>query len=295
MITLAQLAAAWHGFFHDPISPASVSAFRVLLGLALLANGLLLLPDLRLFFGPDGVLPLGAVRRAYGASRFNLFYYLPDDLRSVKAVFAAHLLAAALLTAGLFTPAAAALAFVTLASINHRNMALCYGADNILRLMCFLTIFSQAGAMFSVDALLWPGHGGGSPWAQRLMQLQVALVYARTVEAKLRGKTWWRGTASYFPTHVRNYARRPLPMALERPWFFKATTWGTLAIESLIAGGVWLREVRYPLLVAGALFHLGLELTMNVQLFGAVMVSCLVLFVEPTDLLDLLRRAHFLS
>lgn len=289
MIELSRLLELWHACFHAPVAPVTIAVFRVLLGLILIANTALLLPDLRLFFGPRGVLPLSALPRTHARSRLNLFFRVPDDLRWVGLIFAVHLVAATMLTIGLLTPLAAAVAFVTLVSIHHRNTALCHGGDNVLRLMCFLTIFSQAGAALSVDARLFSEHLGG-PWAQRLMQIQVAVIYARTVAAKLRGKTWWRGTAAYYPTHVRNYARRSLPRCLDRAAFVRLATWGTLAVEAMLAFGIWVRELRYPLIVAGIGLHLVFELFMNIQLFGVIMMCCLVLFVDPADMLALLER-----
>ena len=47
---------------------------------------------------------------------------------------------------------------------------------------------------------------------------------------------------------------------------------------------MWIREFRYPLVAAAAIFHIGLEVLMNLQLFGAIMLTGLMTFVSPYDL-----------
>ena len=44
-----------------------------------------------------------------------------------------------------------------------------------------------------------------------------------------------------------------------------------------------LRDLRYPVLLAGVMLHLGLEYSMNIQLFQWVMLTALVLFIDPRD------------
>jgi hypothetical protein len=47
---------------------------------------------------------------------------------------------------------------------------------------------------------------------------------------------------------------------------------------------VWVPALRYPVLLAGVTLHLLMEVFMNLQLFGVIMIVCLALFIEPHDL-----------
>ena len=70
-------------------------------------------------------------------------------------------------------------------------------------------LLSSAGAACSLDRL-WrifkgrendePPHT--APWAQRLMQLQVAIVYLGASLSKTGGEKWVNGTAAYYPLHL---------------------------------------------------------------------------------------------
>src|SRR6516164_2508385 len=77
-----------------------------------------------------------------------------------------------------------ALVFLCLTSIQQRNLYITHGGDTFLRLAGFFLIFAPAGADFSVDRLIRirrgkqdPGTQARSPWAQRMIQFQLALLY----------------------------------------------------------------------------------------------------------------------
>lgn len=301
MIPLHALTEAWESFFFAPEIPLPVAVFRILIGITLVANALLLWPDARLWFGPRGFISDSDYRRVYGRRRFTLLNYLPPSDASVHLLLSLHLVAALFLTAGLFTNASAAVVFVTLVSLHHRNSAITHSGDSVLRLMTFLLIFSPAGAALSLDNLLRVRSGLGdaslvptAPWCLRLMQLQLSILYFRTFVLKLQGSRWLDGTAAYYPTQVLEFRRFTLPACFNNSFFIKLATWGTLFTEFALGPLVWVRELRYPVVLCGALLHLTLEVLMNLQLFGWIMLSCLVLFIYPEDLLKLLQLLHVL-
>jgi len=88
----------------------------------------------------------------------------------------------------------------------------------------------------------------------------------------------------YWASMVSDYRRRPVPVAMRTLWWSRAATWGTLTLEFALGPLVWLREFLYPVVATAAVFHLVLEVLMNVQLFGAIMLTGLVTFVSPYDL-----------
>jgi hypothetical protein len=90
--------------------------------------------------------------------------------------------------------------------------------------------------------------------------------------------------AAYYPPHLEDFARLRLPRILERVVFVRLATWGTLLIETSLGTLVWIRELRYPVLFAGVLLHLGLELLLNLQRFGWTMLATFILFVPPDDM-----------
>jgi len=285
MISLHELITLWSDVFHDPIPVTTIAVFRVLFGCLLTINSILLIADRQKFLGPDAVLSLDRQRQL--RKRFSLFHVLPPTDRSVCALLAIHVVACVMLTVGLMTRTSAIIVFATMVSFHHRNPCVFHSGDTVLRLMTFLLVFSPAGKAFSIDSML-VGRAAGipsaGPWCQRLMQIQIAIVYLRTVYWKLQGHSWRDGTAAYYATQLTSYRRFTLPHCLRSVHVARIATWMALLIESSLGSLVWISELRYPTLAAGVLMHLGFELWLNVQLFGWTMMVCLILFVEPIDL-----------
>jgi hypothetical protein len=287
VITLHDLAAAWNGFFFAPVSVYPVAVFRIFLGLILLADGLFILRNAELYLGPQG---LTAYHRNFLAMRgraLSLFLYLPGTMRSVYLVLALHLTAVALMTVGFLTPVSTALAFVTTRSIVNRSWPSANGGDNVAKIMCFLLIFAPAGRALSLDEVLFyaPNPPDGSylmaePWAQRLMQIQVSVIYLYTVYWKLKGATWREGSAVYYAVTNNMYRKFPVPRFLMKPLLIKLVTWGVLAAEVAIGIGLWIEDLRLWLVFLGLALHLAIETFLSVHLFGWYMLAGLCLFLD---------------
>jgi hypothetical protein len=290
MLTWNHVATAWNGFFHAPEPPTALALFRIAFGLLLIVNSLLLWKDLARYFGPRGLVSAEQFARAYGQSRFTLCNLLPHTMGTVTLLLAVHLVAACGLSLGLWTRASAVLAFVTLVSLHHRNPCVLHSGDTLQRLLLFLLVFSHAGDALSADVLLAGGSWSDAvsptpsdPWCQRLMQLQVSIVYLRTAWWKLQGQTWINGTAAYYPAQLEAFARFPIPRLLLSRFFTAIATWGTLLVEIAMGTLVWFRECRLPVLLSGCALHLLLEYSLNLQLFGWTMVVTYLLFVDPHE------------
>ena len=160
MITFSALVEVWNGFFHVAEPAHTVALFRILFGGLLLVNAAFFARDARLWIGPNGIFAHGEFCQTYGHSRFTLLRYLPATDGSVALVLGVHLAAVCCLTVGFLTPWSAGVVFVTLVSLQHRNPLVCYGGDDVMRIMALLVIFSGAGDVASIDR--W--------WADRLGQ-----------------------------------------------------------------------------------------------------------------------------
>jgi uncharacterized membrane protein YphA (DoxX/SURF4 family) len=279
---------AWDAFFQAREPATTIALFRILFGLVLIANALLFAREARLWIGEKGVLPRERYREAFGRSRFTLLAHLPPDDAWVFVILGLHILAAASLVLGFATRSSAALVFITLVSLQQRNPLVLYGGDQVLLLMSFLLIFSRAGEVWSVDhgwrVCSGQTAGAGTAWCTRLMQLQVSIVYLKAWIAKLGGHTWRDGSAVYYAVEAEAFRRARLPHFARSPLGSRLITWWTLAVELALGSLVWVPEFRYPILLAGVALHLLMDVFLNVQLFGVIMIVCLCLFIEPQAL-----------
>ena len=290
-MSLRTLARAWNDFFFQPQLPTPVALFRVLYGLIFLADLLLMRADWLTFFGARGLVSLQTERVLAAGPRLDIFAWIPQTDPWVLAVFWVALIAGICLTIGFQSRLSSIAVFVLVTSMHQRNLFIIHGGDTLLRVTGFFLMFAPAGAAFSVDRLLriWNGKEGleitpRAPWAQRMIQFETAMLYFMTFVEKSLGPAWVDGTALHYVFHLDQFKRFPVPAFFEDPFMVKLETWGTLAIEFSMGVLVWIKELRYPLLLAGLLLHLSLEYSMNVPLFQWIILATYVTFVEPADL-----------
>ena len=288
---LQSLLDAWNEFFFAPQSPLPIALFRVLYGMCVTATLLLLHSEWLNWYGTRGWITWPTISKIEPGARLNLFALIPQNDSWIEASFWLFLGFAVLLTLGLLTRLSSVVVFLCLASLQQRNPFITNSGDTFLRIAGFFLMFAPAGAALSLDRLIRIriGREGReiqprSPWAQRMIQFQLALVYFVGFCWKSMGAPWVNGTALYYVFHLDQIRRFPIPQWMEQPLILKLGTWLTLVLEFSLGILIWFRELRYPLLFIGLLFHLCLEYALNVPMFQWAMLSAYVLFIHPDDL-----------
>ncbi|MHB2016109.1 MAG: HTTM domain-containing protein [Candidatus Xenobia bacterium] len=289
-MSLRDVAAGWNRFWFSPIAPVGIAMFRIAYGFLVLCFGALLSPNLLTLLGPRGIVSLSTAIATTPGPRIDVFRILPPTDTSVWLVFWTLMIGALCLCLGLFARASAVVVFVALTSMIHRNVYIYHSGDSLMRLLALYLIFSHAGDALSVDAWLKRRRHPEfvlqpqPPWAQRLIQVQLALVYFETFLAKAHGTTWVDGTAVYYTSRLQEFWRLPVPYLFEHMWTVHLITWGTLAVELGCALLFWFCETRYWMMAIGALFHLGLDWSMNVPLFEWTMLATYLTCIEPAHI-----------
>ncbi len=286
-MTLRAIVSVWDDFWFKPRSPVPIALYRIVFGFLMLVYGILLIHDFDFWFGQHGTLSLKASLRIYPSPAVNLFAFLPSG--TVWEVFFLYVFvfAAATLTIGFMTRLSALLVYVGFLSIDHR-LPLVMNSGNIFTQICaFFLIFSDAGLALSVDRIFRIVRGkekgppqGKAPWAQRLIQIQLSLLYFWTFFWKANDKEWVHGVSIYYVSRDATWRRMPVPFYEYLP-AIKLYTWGTLLMEFLLGTFVWIVEYRYFILFAGFLFHMGLEYSMDLALFQWTVVAAYLTFIEP--------------
>ncbi len=298
-MTLQALRKRWDHFFFTPQSPLPVALFRILYGICVSATLVLLHSDWLNWYGVHSWVSLSAIRQTEPGIRLNLFAVMPQDDRWIAAFFWVFLTCALLLTAGLWTRFSSIAVFLCLTSIHQRNLLILHGGDVFLRIAGFFLIFAPAGAALSLDRLIRVRRGLGgaeikprAPWAQRMIQIELSLLYLTSFWWKMKGHTWLDGTALYYVTHLHSIARFPLPHWIQSATVLKIGSWFTLALEFSLGILIWSRRFRYPVLLLGLLFHLSIEYALNLPMFSWDVLTAYVLFVDPSGLSDLAHRGR---
>ncbi len=177
--------------------------------------------------------------------------------------------------------------YLCMTSLHQRNPFILHGGDDFLRVASFFLIFAPSGAALSVDRAIRFARGSESgaakpinPWAQRMIQLELAFVYFMAFWQKMRGVKWRNGTAVYYVLHYHALARFPIPQWALAPTVARAETWAVLLFQVGFPLLVWLPKFRYPVLLLGLGFHLCLEYALNIPMFQWDILSAYVLFLD---------------
>jgi hypothetical protein len=295
-VRLRSFAGAWNRFFFAKQSPVPIALFRITYGLLLIATLVLLRPDWLAWYGSHAWISLQTMQTVEPGTRINLFSIIPQSDGWINALFWVFLGSTILLTLGFLTRINSVIVFLCLTSIHQRNLFITHGGDTFLRLAGFFLMFAPAGAALSFDRLLriWRGKMKRGtelgarprpqrPWAQRMIQIQLCLLYFAAFCAKVKSPVWLNGTALYYVYHLDSLRRFPVPAWFLYPTMLKLESWSALALEFSLGVLLWVKDLRYILLALGLLFHLWLEYSLNIALFQWDVLSAYILFVDPAD------------
>jgi hypothetical protein len=274
--------SGWTRFWFEPVPTSTLAIVRIAFGLLVFAWTVTLTPDLSAFFTRGGVLPA----QITGAGVWGVLGVEPSGW-AVVALYAAMLGGSLALAAGWFTRLAAAVVFVGLMSFERRDPWVFNGGDGLLRVVAFYLMLAPAGAALSRDR--WRRHAerfwefpARAPWALRLMQIQLSVVYIAGVWDKVQGAAWNNGTAVSYALRVTDIAGLPTPDFLSHsPAVVNLLTYGTLATELGIGILVWSRRLRPWVLLVGVLFHLSIGWSIRVGFFGLTMFVLYLSFLDP--------------
>lgn len=287
----------WQTFFFTPQSPTPMALYRIAVGIIVLQCLLVhILADWSLYYGDYAVIPIEDMISRYWFTKpyFDLMLFLPDGEVYRWYFFLFTVLCALMMTLGLFTRVTSVLTFLCLMSLQTHFQLNQNAGDNFLRLSCMFIALSNAGDAFSMDRLIkslkqdWRVTGFlaplSAPWAQRLMQIQLAIAYGHTWFCKIDGAEWNSGIAVYYASRYDDVTRFGIPFLLDNIWTIKILTWGTLVVELLLFTLIWWRPYRYWVLLSGLALHLGIEWTMNLPMFEWLFICSYFLFIYPEDL-----------
>lgn len=280
------LVDAWDAFFFTPQSGAVSALVRIALGLVLTADAVLTLREAPFNLGPQGLYNYASYRSAPAGHLPSLYRVLPPTEATNRWIVRLYLVSSLAFLVGLATPVAAVAALIGLVSIHFRNPLVLHSGDVLLRHLLLYAVFLPSAQVWSVDAWVLDRDPVTlvTPWALRLIQIQVAIVYLRTAFWKLRGPAWRDGSAVYRVLSLTALRRHALPKAWRRPAVYRSLTWGTLVFEVGFPLLIWVPPLRWPLLAVAVVFHLSLDWFVRIRLFQWVMLAALVAYLPPDDI-----------
>jgi len=278
-----RLSRSWRNFWFSPQETSSLALFRIAFGLITALWTLTLGPNLFAFLGASGILPdpppgypgeWGVLTGSSGSA-------------VLVAVWATTFFGAVALTVGWRTRLAASVVFVGVVSLQHRNWLILNSGDGLIRNLAFYCALAPSGTALSLDRWriapdrFWE-FPVRAPWALRLIQIQLSVVYLSAVWHKVQGELWRNGTAVSYALRVTDVHRFPVPAFLTQSVeLTELLTFGTLALELALAVLVWNRAARPWVLTMGASMHIMIDYSILVGFFSLAMLATYLTFISP--------------
>jgi len=277
----AQLEAGWSRFWFAPQETSTLALFRIGFGLVATFWTLSLLPNLFAFFGPDGIMPAYPQQ---GPGAWGVLA-VSNTKPFVVLVFAATLLGSLALTVGLHTRIAAVVVFLGILAFERRNPLVGNSGDELIGNLALFCALAPCGVALSLDRLrAAPGRfwefPARAPWALRLIQIQLSVVYLSAVWQKVQGELWRNGTAVSYALRITDVHRFPSPDFITHSVVLSEfLTFGTLALEASLGILVWNRIARPWVLTLGVSMHLGIDFSILVGFFSFAMIVSYLAFI----------------
>lgn len=282
----AQPTGPWNRWFFEPQSTSPMVLLRVGWGLVTAVWALSFLPDI------DPFLTEGALRyeRTLLPGDWNPLGRIGWD-RAALATCLVLVVASLATMVGLRTRLSAAIAVLCLLFLQRGNTTILNSGDLLLRQIGIAVALAPCATLWSLDARRARLRGRPltlfrAPWAMRLLQLELALGYLLSAWTKARGDTWHDGTAIALSLRIEDLQRFVAPEWLfDQSVLLNLFTWGALAFEATFIVAIWPTRLRLPVLAAGVLFHVGIDVFLDVGFFSLAMLLAYLAFL-PTELAD---------
>ena len=118
----------------------------------------------------------------------------------------------------------------------------------------------------------------------RLMQIQICIIYAYTGFEKLKGATWWDGTALWTVFANPQFVNYDFIFLRNFPLFFAIGTFVTIVFEVYFPAMVAFRKTRHLWLGLGIVFHTAIAILISLWPFSLIMMSVYFLFLDKETL-----------
>jgi hypothetical protein len=214
----------------------------------------------------------------------------------------AALVVFAMLTVGLFTRITSVLAWTITISYCHRLTGTLFGLDQINAFIATYLMVGDSGGVWSVDrwlasrreganSLCFASLNAGTPTvatniAIRLLQLHMCVIYLFGGIGKMRGDTWWDGSALWFAFASLEYQSLDMTWTVRHRWLLALLTHITVFWETFYCFFVWPKLTRPICLMLAVGVHLGIALCLGMKTFGLAMIIGNMAFLYPETVRD---------
>ena len=253
----------------------SLALFRVCLALLLIIDLLQRIPNLKLFYSDDGIIPRTTIINEY-SNPFNISIHLSNGTVCFQfiLILIALVFAFALLV-GYRTKLVTFICWFLTLSLHVRNPIVLIGGDELFRMMFFWSMFLPLGAHYSIDNAL---NSSTNKTPQQIISFgtfallaQVLILYWVSIVFKAKAPEWLDGRAVYFALTQDHYAHILTPYIINNFQLLKFAThftyWYEILAPAILFTPICTGPIRTITAISFFFFQIGLGLCIDLSIF----------------------------
>lgn len=277
----------WNIIWFQDKNTIPLEVVRMGVGFLLFINYAMLSPsDVLTLYGGAGLFSYSVVPEMTTVSWFSLFVFLNQDWQ-VLTFHYLFVVTCFLLFTGWKTSWVKWLVLIGHLSYFNRNEFLFYGVDLVAIALLVILCVAPIGSALSLDRvrqvrrykkkngleaqLELPTSRRGFA-CQRLMQIQMAVIYFSAGIEKLYGEMWWSGIAPWVALNNNEVAFFPMGFLADQFWLINLMAFGTIFIEIAYAFLIWGYKTRPYFLIAALMLHISIAVMMGMYYFATLMI-----------------------
>ncbi len=289
----------WNKFWFEPMDLTGVALTRVVFGLTLFFTYIFRFENLNLLTSDALVVKEKALLLYPEFMRPSFSWtFWPDSL-----AITVHILFCLLIflwTFGVGGRVLGILLWVIHMGFIQRNYAIVFGADVMSAVFLFYLVFIKTpGSIKNFSLIRNPkdflNKNKESDWLSisflRLLQIQMCVIYAYTGFEKLKGSTWWDGTALWSVFANPQMVWVDMSFIQKMPLIIPVAAFMTIVFEIYFPPAMFSKKTRVPWLIAGFFFHIGIAFFMQLWSFSFVMLAIYFIYLSPEEIKSLFN--HF--
>jgi len=274
-------------FWFRPFSHQALGLFRLIVGSTLFFLYLSRHKDIEFFYSEQGILPKSLA-----------LDFFPEFLRpswlwsfwSDSYLNLAHgtlLFCLLLVTFGIGGRLVIIVTWILNIAFIQRNYAVNFGADIIGNIWLFYLIFTGPGNWFTWKHFLkgsrYQPLESASDWLSSvgvtLIRIHLCTIYFYTGIEKLKGTSWWDGTALWTVLINSQMVVTDFEWVKYISPLIFILTWVTILFEIFFTPLVFVERCKLPILLFGVVFHLTIGGIMALMPFALIMIAPYPFFI----------------
>jgi uncharacterized membrane protein YphA (DoxX/SURF4 family) len=280
-------------FFFYPTTAHSLALVRILTGAMIAYIHFVWMLNLEAFMGPNALIDNSVWRSLHSGRNLDMKWTYLAQTESMTFIWIHELAAFA---AGLFLAIGFKTRYVCIAAwfltlmTTHRMTGFLFGLDQIAVMLVTYLCLANSGGVWSLDAWLHRKQSDDpvfcrASWANtfstRLIQLHLCVIYFFGGIGKMRGETWWDGSAIWYSAASYEYQSLDLTWIGYSPFLASIITHVTVFWELSYCFLIWPARTRPWMLATALLVHAGIALFLGMITFGFMMMVANLAFVAP--------------